>query len=418
MSYRWLIEARLALTCLQALQAALEERQAALGEKLTAMGAKMERMGGELEQLGNELETTGAELERTGARLAETGALLEATAKELTHTVALLENARALFHLRGKDLERAALAAAAEDAANAEADTVRRLLAQRGALPADVALEEPPPPQLSFDPNLRPAAPPSRAERSTREAAAERDPELTHESARAPIALEDVPALAPSAELFLARPPGTERVLPTPLQQTVPGWSLFAMFFIVVPLSQGLHRERADGTLLRMLALGVSERALVCGRLLPYLLVGLLQFAGMLTVGLYVLPLVSDLSLDLGEHPLTLVPITLVCALAATSFGLCVATLARTPEQAAAAGATAVILLAVIGGVMVPHFVMPAFLQKLALASPLYWGHRAYLDFFVHHASLREIAPSLGALLCFALVCLALAARRLVPRGT
>src|SRR4030095_13043446 len=33
-------------------------------------------------------------------------------------------------------------------------------------------------------------------------------------------------------------------VVPTPLQQTVPGWSLFAMFFIAIPLSNSILRER------------------------------------------------------------------------------------------------------------------------------------------------------------------------------
>jgi ABC-2 type transport system permease protein len=133
----------------------------------------------------------------------------------------------------------------------------------------------------------------------------------------------------------------------------------------------------------------------------------------MLAVGLYVLPLLSDMTLELGGPVQVLLPITLVSALAATSYGLLVATFARTPEQAAAIGATSVIVLAVLGGIMVPTFVMPEALQTLARCSPLYWGHKAYLDYFVHGAGLAEVAGSLGVLVAFALSCLALAAPRL-----
>lgn len=408
-AYRWLVEARLAMTCMRLLQEQLEHGQMELGAKLTEMGEEMDRMGKELEAMGAELEQTGAELEKTGAQLEETGALLTSTSQELERTIGLLESAAALLSGTRKQLEEAAVAAVVEQAANAEAEATRLALAQRGALPEGVRLDEPPRPALSFEPP-EPGRPRPARTRTVRAAAgAAGEPR----SGAAKIALvADTPEIEEGAELFLSEGKGERSIVPTPLQQTVPGWSLFAMFFIVVPLSQGLHRERADGTLRRILGLGVGRGAIVLGKLLPFVLVGLLQFAGMLAVGLYVLPLFSDLSLDLGSSPATLIPITLACALAASSFGLLVATLARTPEQAAAVGATSVVILAVLGGVMVPHFVMPAVLQRLALASPLYWGHKAYLDFFVHHAGLAEVARELAVLLGFALACLALAARR------
>ena len=149
------------------------------------------------------------------------------------------------------------------------------------------------------------------------------------------------------------------------------------------------------------------------GKLVPYVLVGMVQFAGMLCVGLWVVPLFGDLALELGERPWVLLPITAVAALAATSYALVVAALTRTPEQAAAFGATSIIILAVLGGVMVPHFVMPAALQDLGRVSPLYWGHKAYLDAFLHGAGLREVAPSLAVLGAFAVGCLALASHRI-----
>lgn len=424
--YRWLIEARLATTCMGLFQEELARGQEELGHELEDMGAKMDDLGAELEDMGAQLEQAGAQLEDMAAKLEETGTLLASTASELESTVALLESARTLLGGTPEEMRSLALVAAAEEAASAEAAAVRTSLAARGKLPAGVLLEEPELPRLSFEPPAKRNGPAERegafAERRTTDSSTGAEAVTLARDARgmstsepprvARASAPEVRAIEADAELFLSESAGFRRVLPTPLQQTVPGWTLFAMFFLVVPLSQGLHRERIDGTLSRLLALAVPRGSIVLGKLLPYVLVGMLQFAGMLAVGMFVVPLFSGLSLELGAQPLVLLPITLVCALAAASFGLLVASLSRTSEQAAAFGATSVIVLAVLGGVMVPHFVMPAVLQELALVSPLYWGHQAYLDAFLHGAGLAEVSRSLLVLVAFALACLALAARR------
>lgn len=206
-------------------------------------------------------------------------------------------------------------------------------------------------------------------------------------------------------------------VLPTPLQQTVPGWSLFAMFFIVVPLAGSHFAERDTGTLRRLLGTPTSRSAIVAGRLLPYLSINVLQFAAMLLIGLFVVPLFSAQSLQLGSRALHLVPVTLVAAWAATGYGLLVASVARTAQQAAAFGASSIIVMAVIGGVMVPQFVMPQLMQQLAYVSPLYWGLQAYFDVFLREAPLVETLPKLGVLVGFGLACFAVAAARLRSTG-
>ena len=201
-------------------------------------------------------------------------------------------------------------------------------------------------------------------------------------------------------------------IIPTPLQQTVPGWSLFAMFFIVVPLSNSFIRERQTGTMRRLMICPISRAAIVAGKLLPYLAINCIQFALMLGVGLLVVPLFSDLSLQLGAHPGHLPLITLAAALAATGYGVLVATLSRTIEQAGAFGAISIIIMAVAGGVMVPTFVMPVFMQKLAYLSPLYWGLQAYLDVFLREAPLSVLAPRVAVLALFGLSCLGVASLR------
>lgn len=226
-------------------------------------------------------------------------------------------------------------------------------------------------------------------------------------------AAAETPApLDTDAFLAAAPEPPDSRVVPTPLQQTVPGWSLFAMFFIVVPLSGSFLRERAEGTLRRLHTYPVPRAAIVFGKLLPYLGVNALQFTAMLAIGLFVVPLLGDFRLQLGAHPGHLAAVTLVAAFAATGFGALVASVSRTIEQASALGATAVVVMAVLGGIMIPVFIMPRPMRAAALASPLYWGHQAYLDVMLRNAPFQMLAPKLAVLAGFAVAFLAIASWR------
>jgi ABC-2 type transport system permease protein len=44
---------------------------------------------------------------------------------------------------------------------------------------------------------------------------------------------------------------------PTSVQQNAPGWALLAMFFLAIPLSVTLIKERAQGSLLRLQSMPV-----------------------------------------------------------------------------------------------------------------------------------------------------------------
>lgn len=405
-SYRGLLEARLALVFMKLVQDELVENQRDLGEDMNELGSVLKM----------------------------TLASLEDTVLQLQDAVGQLENMGRLMEGTPEQLQAMAAAAMVEKRAADEATSARAFLTAQGIWDGQGLIEGLQPEQtlpVVFEPLFPPAATGSTTplaegleelrERAEKLALNSANPEAVANLA-APLALtpgtvgspDAEPAVANDGEItpFLREASGDRDTFPTPLQQTVPGWSLFAMFFLVVPLSQGLHKERSEGTLRRMRSAAVSPVALVLGKFLPCVLIAMVQFAGMLMVGLFVVPGLSDLSLDLGDQPQVLIPITVACSLAAAAYALLVASWTRTPEQAAALGATSIIILAVLGGVMVPHFMMPALLQDAALASPMYWGHQAYLDVFLHGAGMEQVTTSLVVLCGFSFVCLALASLR------
>lgn len=202
------------------------------------------------------------------------------------------------------------------------------------------------------------------------------------------------------------------RELPTPLQQTVPAYAIFAMFFIAIPMSIGFLKEKKDGTLQRLLTYPVSTHLLTLGKIVPYYLMNLLQFVLMLLMGVFVMSRFISHAFHLGAHPWHMLPVTLIVAAATTGFGALIAALGRTQEQASTLAATTTVLMGVFGGIMVPHAIMPAALKKAAMISPMYWAHQAYLDIFLRDASFAVMAPKLIVLTVFAGICFYIAGRR------
>lgn len=342
-------------------------------------------------ELTREMGNMARKLQRLAASLQDTVGQLESTASQLSGSA--------------EDVRAFAVAAAAEKEARAEAERIRARMGEEALLAGPSGAVE---------------ARPIGVEAPSIEVLGEderRDLERLLGLADSPSELGTGPFSQEIDEHALLVAVVDERgktVVPDPLQQNVPGWSLFAMFFIVVPLSSLQHRERSEGTTRRLVSFGVPRGVILLGRFIPYVLVGCLQFVAMVLVGMYLVPLVSGVGFELGPNPWGLVPVTLVCAFTATAYGLFVATAARTPEQAAAFGASSVVILSALGGIMIPHFVMPPFLQQAAHASPIFWGHQAYLDVLLQGATLGDLALPLGILMGFGTVCLLASARRAV----
>jgi ABC-2 type transport system permease protein len=203
---------------------------------------------------------------------------------------------------------------------------------------------------------------------------------------------------------------GADAAQPSSVQQNVPAWLVFAMFFIALPLSTTWVQERQQGTFARLKALGVSRSALLIGKMAPYFAINLLQVVSMLLVGMYVVPMFGGDALALGDSKSALALMALAVSFASVSYGLLVANVVATTEQATIFTGVANLLLAVIGGIMVPRFVMPAAMQDLSLFSPMAWGLEGFLDVLLRHGDLARVVPWALRLFAFGLASLAAAA--------
>ena len=81
-----------------------------------------------------------------------------------------------------------------------------------------------------------------------------------------------------------------------------------------------------------------------------------------------------------------------------------IAALAKTAEQISGIGSLLVVTMAALGGVMVPRYIMPDFMQTIGLISPHAWALTAYQDVLVRGYDAAHILPAVAALMGFAVV--------------
>jgi ABC-2 type transport system permease protein len=193
---------------------------------------------------------------------------------------------------------------------------------------------------------------------------------------------------------------------PNAVQQNVPAWSLFGIFFIVLPMAGSFIKERINGVALRLLSLPVSYPAIVAGKMCAYLLVCLVQFALIVFIGKLVLPHLGTPAFELGPSPGAVLLVAVCSALAATGYGILLGTAAKTYQQASMFGPISIVIAAALGGIMVPDYAMPAFLQRISCISPLAWAQNAFLELFARGGTLMPVLFYAALLLMFAMICI------------
>jgi len=182
-------------------------------------------------------------------------------------------------------------------------------------------------------------------------------------------------------------------------QHNVPAWTLFAMFFIVISLGGSIVREKRSGSFIRLKTLPTPYILALFSKQITYLCVTLIQAALIFSIGVWLFPLLGLPALNIPHELSGLFLVSLLCGWCAVSYAICVGVFARTQEQANGFGAVSIVILAAIGGLMVPDFAMPASFQLLTRISPLHWCLQAYYSLFLEGSKLRDILTDIIPLL-------------------
>ncbi len=185
------------------------------------------------------------------------------------------------------------------------------------------------------------------------------------------------------------------------VQHNVPAWTIFGIFFIVIPLAGSIIKEREDGSTLRLRTIPGTSLVVMIGKVLAYLLITLVQFVLMMLAGIYLLPQLGLPALEIGQNLSALILAVVSIGLAATGLGVLLGTVFKTHQQSSTFAAVFIVILAAIGGIWIPVFIMPEIMRKMSVISPLGWSMETFNNLFLRGAGMQEILPEVAALTGF-----------------
>lgn len=185
---------------------------------------------------------------------------------------------------------------------------------------------------------------------------------------------------------------------PDAFQQNVPGYTVMYAFFIIMFAGRSFINERNDGTFRRILAAPVDRWQLFLGKMIPNYIIGILQVTILLGFGHFVF------GMSLGTSIAGLVIITLSLVWASSCLGMLIAAIFKTDSQISGWSVLLALTLAALGGTMVPLFIMPEIMQKIALITPHAWALTGYQNILVRGLGVQDVLFNSVVLLSFGAV--------------
>jgi len=200
----------------------------------------------------------------------------------------------------------------------------------------------------------------------------------------------NAPTIRPDLQLS-----GKGRGLPSPFEQTVPGFTMWYSAILSSYLLFVMIQERRDwGVGARLAASPAPAWTHVVGKALVAYLLGIVQFVIMMGA--------ANLAfgMELGSIP-DLAAVIAVFLLIPIAVGIGIAAFASTIVVADGVFGVWSNVGPLLGGLLVPVFLLPRFLREIAKISPYYWSLQAVQEVTVRNGSLREVWSDLAIIAAF-----------------
>lgn len=186
----------------------------------------------------------------------------------------------------------------------------------------------------------------------------------------------------------------------------VPGMAVSFAAFSVGYAGFSFFRDHGWGTWERLRATSATSADILTGKVMPTVLVTVLQLGLLFALGgpLFGLRVTGSVA--------GVAALVVVLALALCAFGMLVTAVTRTMNQLNAVGSVGGMVMAMLGGSWIPVSTMPGWAQTLAPALPTYWAMEGFRDLVLDGAGFTDVLPNIAVLAAFGLAFTALAAWR------
>ena len=182
------------------------------------------------------------------------------------------------------------------------------------------------------------------------------------------------------------------------LIQAVAGTAILMLLFSVAGVGTSILEEKENGTIKRLLYSPLKGSTILYSKTLFAFFISILQLTTMFLFAWLVL------NMDMNVSMSGLILMIISTSFAVSSMGIFLAAIAKTRHQAQNLSTIIILVMSAIGGSMIPMFIMPAILQKIALISVNYWGIQGFYDLFWRVLPLEEILPRILVLTSIGLV--------------
>jgi ABC-2 type transport system permease protein len=189
--------------------------------------------------------------------------------------------------------------------------------------------------------------------------------------------------------------------------QSVAGMTVMSLLFALTGCASILLAEREKGTLRRLFAMSIPRQSVLLGKLLFAAIIGIIQVSILFVYG--------ELMFRVGlfRDPLTLCVLALTWVAAATSFGMLIASTARSSAQADGLAQVVILVMAALGGCWFPLQIMqlPAVLDIASKSMMTYWAMSGFQGMLWNQLDLSssKIQIALGWQWVWAIALMALA---------
>lgn len=181
----------------------------------------------------------------------------------------------------------------------------------------------------------------------------------------------------------------------------VAGIAVLFVFGTAQVTARSIYDEKKVGSFRRLLAAPMSKASLLSGKMLPNIIVGLIQFTVIFAFGIFGLKWLGLASPSLGNDPLAVVLVCFIICLCSTAFGILIAAIARTENQIGGITSLLVWGLGIVGGAFIPIFILDQFLGPVVKVIPQYWANRALSSLMLRGLGLADVATEIAVLLGF-----------------
>jgi len=182
------------------------------------------------------------------------------------------------------------------------------------------------------------------------------------------------------------------------LIQAVAGTAILMLLFSVAGVGTSILEEKENGTINRLLYSPLKGSTILYSKMLFAFFISVLQLTAMFLFAWLML------NMDLSVNIPGLILMIIATSFAVSSLGIFLAAVAKTRQQAQNLSTIIILVMSAIGGSMIPLFIMPSILQKIAILSVNYWGIQGFYDLFWRVLPLEEILPKILVLLSIGIV--------------